>query len=81
MVKTNFAQKRNGRSLENNDGERGLKDTMDDAAIAGITMMKGFVRSFLSADSKCIQRHICDASLNAARESRELGSVISQIGG
>ncbi|KAH9422625.1 hypothetical protein DERP_003302 [Dermatophagoides pteronyssinus] len=79
MVKTNFAQRRNGRSLAND--ERGLKDSLDDAAIAGITMMKGFVRSFLATDTKCIQRHICDAASNAARESRELGSVISQIGG
>ncbi|KAH7639970.1 hypothetical protein HUG17_4003 [Dermatophagoides farinae] len=79
MVKTNFAQRRNGRSLLND--ERGLKDSLDDAAIAGISMMKGFVRSLLSNDPKCIQRHICDAATNAAQESRELGSVISQIGG
>lgn len=76
MVKTNFVQ-RNARSIPH---ERGLKDSLDDAAVASISMLKGFVQSFLSNDQQCMQRHICDAASQASRESRELGSLISQVG-
>lgn len=77
MLKTSFTQ-RNARS---SGGSRGLKDTADDAAVAGISMLKGFVRSALTAESTCMQRHICDAAAAASRESRELGYLIAQVGG
>ena len=77
MLKTSFTQ-RNARSMSS---VRGLKDSIDDAAVAGISMVKGFVRSALSNEQPCVQRHICDAAAQASRESRELGYLIAQFGG
>lgn len=77
MVKTSFAQ-RNSRS---SSSVRGIRESVDDAAVAGISMLKGFVRSALSTDKQCTQRHICEAANQAARESRELGYLIAQFGG
>jgi len=77
MLKTSFAQ-RNARSASS---VRGLKDSMDDAAVAGISMLKGFVRSALSTEQQCVQRHLCEAAGQASRESRELGYLITQLGG
>lgn len=77
MLKTSFTQ-RNARSASST---RGIKESVDDAAVAGISMAKGFVRSFLSSDQQCQQRHICDAAAQASRESRELGYLIAQLGG
>ena len=77
MLKTSFTQRNAG-----SDGSvRGLKDSVDDAAVAGISMVKGFVRSALSSEQQCMQRHICDAAAQASRESRELGYLIAQFGG
>lgn len=78
MVKTSFAQ-RNSRSASS--GVRGLKDSIDDAAVAGITMLRGFVRSALVSEDQCRQKEICEAAAAASRESRELGYIITQLGG
>lgn len=77
MLKTSFTQ-RNARSASS---ERGLKQSAEDAAVASISMLKGFVRSALTSDQQCVQRHICEAATQATRESKELGYLISQFGG
>ncbi|XP_063905921.1 uncharacterized protein LOC135124629 isoform X2 [Zophobas morio] len=40
----------------------GKKDSISDAAVAGIAMMKGYVRSLSSTDSTCMQKYMCDAN-------------------
>ncbi|XP_044255415.1 uncharacterized protein LOC123005642 isoform X3 [Tribolium madens] len=40
----------------------GKKDSISDAAVAGIAMMKGYVRSLSTADSKCMQKYMCVAN-------------------
>ncbi|RZC32932.1 uncharacterized protein BDFB_004492, partial [Asbolus verrucosus] len=40
----------------------GKKDSISDAAVAGIAMMKGYVRSMSTADSSCMQKYMCDAN-------------------
>lgn len=77
MLKTSFTQ-RNARS---GSSVRDLKESVDDAAVAGISMIKGFVRSALTSDQQCIQQNICEAAAQASRESRELGYLIAQVGG
>src|SRR5699024_6351432 len=54
MLKTSFTQ-RNARSAASS--VRGLKDSLDDAAVASLSVLKGFVRSVLSTDQQCVQRH------------------------
>ena len=78
MLKTSFNQRNARSALSSNHG---LKESIDDAAVASISMLKGFLRSALSNDQQCVQRHICEAATQATRESRELGYLISQFGG
>jgi hypothetical protein len=40
----------------------GKKDSVSDAAVAGIAMMKGYVRSMSAPDSSCMQKYMCDAN-------------------
>lgn len=40
----------------------GRKDSMSDAAVAGISMMKSYVRSYRNADEKCMQKYLCEAN-------------------
>jgi len=75
MLKSSFGQRARSSS------SRGLRDSIDDGALAGITMLRGYVKSVLSPGEQCPQRHMCEASARAAREGRELGYLIAQFGG
>ncbi|XP_032517904.1 uncharacterized protein LOC116770515 isoform X1 [Danaus plexippus] len=57
----------------------GRKDSVSDAAIAGIAMLKTYVRSFGTNDDKCLQKYICDANSEC---SADIGpkSVFCQLG-
>ncbi|XP_053207180.1 uncharacterized protein LOC128391343 [Panonychus citri] len=45
-------------------------------------MLRGYVKSVLSSDDdQCAQRHLCESSKEAIREGRELGYIVSQVGG
>ncbi|CAG2111337.1 unnamed protein product [Medioppia subpectinata] len=75
MLKSSFGQRARSSS------SRGIRDSIDDAAVAGISVVKGYVRSVLTNDEHCIQKHTCEASALASREGRELGYLIAQMGG
>ncbi|XP_026330627.1 uncharacterized protein LOC113238114 isoform X3 [Hyposmocoma kahamanoa] len=57
----------------------GRKDSVSDAALAGIAMMKTYVRAFGTNDDKCLQKYICDANNEC---SSDIGpkSVFCQLG-
>ncbi|XP_035437336.1 uncharacterized protein LOC118267445 isoform X2 [Spodoptera frugiperda] len=57
----------------------GRKDSVSDAALAGIAMFKTYVRSFGTNDDKCLQKYVCDAN---AECSDDIGpkSVFCQFG-
>ncbi|XP_073946149.1 uncharacterized protein isoform X2 [Choristoneura fumiferana] len=57
----------------------GRKDSVSDAAIAGIAMLKTYVRSFGTNDDKCLQKYVCDANNEC---SSDIGpkSVFCQLG-
>lgn len=76
MLKTSFGQR--ARSL---NGNRGVKEAVDDAAVAGVSMLKGYVKSILATDDQCAQRHLCESSKEAIRDGREIGHIIAQVGG
>jgi len=40
----------------------GRKDSVSDATVAGIAMMKGYVKSLSTVNSKCLQKYMCDAN-------------------
>ena len=75
MVRTSFGQR--ARSVNG----RGIREAVDDATVAGVTMLRGYVKSVLSKDAQCAQKHICDASKEAVRDGRELGYFVAQFGG
>jgi len=75
MLKSSFGQR------ARSSASRGIRDSLDDAAVAGISMLKGYVRSVLSTEEQCTQKHICEAAARASREGRELGYLIAQFGG
>lgn len=75
MLRTSFSQR--ARSTES----RGIRDAVDDAATAGATMLRGYVKSVLSKDQQCVQKYLCEASKDASRDGRELGYLIAQFGG
>lgn len=75
MLKNSFGQR--ARSSES----RGLRDSMDDAANAGASMLKGYVKSILAKDRHCVQKHLCEASKEAVKDGREIGYLIAQFGG
>ncbi|KAH7645362.1 hypothetical protein HUG17_0900 [Dermatophagoides farinae] len=76
VLKSSFGQRARSTSTTSR-----LRDTMDNAAQAGISMIQGYVKSVLATDKQCIKRSICEGASNAARESRELGNLIAQVGG
>lgn len=75
MLKSSFGQRARSSS------SRGIRDSIDDAAVAGISMLKGYVRSVLTNDETCTQKHICEAAARASREGRDMGYIIAQMGG
>jgi len=76
MLRSSFGQR------ARTSASRGIRESLDDAAVAGISMLKGYVKSVLSpGDSQCPQKHMCEAAARAAREGRELGYLIAQFGG
>lgn len=76
MVRSSFGQR--ARSAGNS---RGIRDAFDDASLAGVSMLRGYVKSVLAKDSPCTQKYLCEASKDAVRDGRELGYLVAQFGG
>ncbi|XP_037917435.1 uncharacterized protein LOC119655575 isoform X1 [Hermetia illucens] len=49
----------------------GKRDSVSDAAVAGISMLKSYIRTYRSSEDKCMQKYLCDANTEC----------ISEIGG
>lgn len=75
MIRNSFSQRARSST------SRGLREAVDDATVAGVTMLRGYVKSVLAGDDQCAQRHLCESSKDAIREGRELGYIVSQVGG
>lgn len=75
LLKNTFGQKsRSGTA-------RTIRDSAEDAANAGISMLQGYVKSVLTNDDRCVQKYLCQASKEATRDSRDLGYIIASVGG
>lgn len=57
----------------------GKKDSVSDAAVASISMLKSYVRTYNNEDEKCMQKYVCDANTEC---SADIGrsSVFCQLG-
>ncbi|GLH11716.1 Uncharacterized protein GBIM_16491 [Gryllus bimaculatus] len=56
----------------------GRRDSVAEAAVAGLTMIKGYVRTLRTSDDSCAQRLLCDASRECASDTQ--GAVFCQMG-
>jgi len=75
MLRTSFGQRARSST------SRGIRDAIDDASVAGVTMVRGYVKSVLSKGDQCAQKYMCEASKDAVRDGRELGYLVAQFGG
>ncbi|CAG9820161.1 unnamed protein product [Phaedon cochleariae] len=46
----------------------GRKDSVSDAAVAGVAMMKGYLRSVSNGNEKCMQRYVCEANSECSKD-------------
>ena len=75
LLKITFGQKsRSGGTA------RTIRDSAEDAASAGVSMIQGYLKSVLTQDGQCAKRYLCQASREAVRDSRDLGYVIATVG-
>ncbi|XP_070073148.1 uncharacterized protein [Drosophila takahashii] len=57
----------------------GKRDSVSDAVVAGISLMKGYVRTYRSSEDKCTQKYMCDANTECVREIGG-SSIFCQLG-
>ncbi|XP_056631985.1 uncharacterized protein LOC130442041 [Diorhabda sublineata] len=46
----------------------GKKDSISDAATASLAMMKGYMRSLSTGDTKCMERYVCQANSECSKD-------------
>ncbi|XP_030374723.1 uncharacterized protein LOC115624244 isoform X1 [Scaptodrosophila lebanonensis] len=57
----------------------GKRDSVSDAAVASIALLKGYVRTYRNAEDKCMQRFMCEANTDCVREIGG-SSIFCQLG-
>jgi len=60
---------------------RGSRAVLDDAASASASLLKGYIRAFMTNNHSCVQKYLCEASKEAVSDGKEVGYLIAQIGG
>ncbi|GFY71020.1 uncharacterized protein TNIN_408601 [Trichonephila inaurata madagascariensis] len=60
---------------------RGSRAVLGDAASASASLLKGYIRAFMTNNNSCVQKYLCEASKEAVSDGREVGYLIAQIGG
>uniref|UniRef100_A0A8D9BJB9 Secreted protein n=1 Tax=Cacopsylla melanoneura TaxID=428564 RepID=A0A8D9BJB9_9HEMI len=73
-LKTSFSHRSlSARSL-------GKKDSVSDAAMASISLLKGYVRTMKSTDEDCMKRYMCDANHECITGLNGANTIYCQIG-
>lgn len=62
-------------------GARTFRESAEDVAAAGISMLQGYVKSVLTNDDACVQHYLCQASKEARNSQKETGALIATVGG
>lgn len=57
----------------------GRKDSVSDASVASITMLKSYLKTFKNSEDKCMQKYLCEANTEC---SSDIGgsSIFCQLG-
>ncbi|XP_032305650.1 uncharacterized protein LOC6500528 isoform X2 [Drosophila ananassae] len=57
----------------------GKRDSVSDAVVASISLMKGYVRTYRNSEDRCTQKYMCDANTECVREIGG-SSIFCQLG-
>lgn len=87
-LRFNEQQRSAERSINGSNGDKlseqskPKSEPMSEIALAGVSMLQGYVKAVLANDSACVKRALCEASHEAVTKSnREFGYVVSLVGG
>ncbi|XKL65914.1 hypothetical protein PGB90_009334 [Kerria lacca] len=58
----------------------GKKDSISDAAIAGLTMFKGYMRTMRTSDDICMQKFVCEANKECTDDLNQSNAIYCQLG-
>ncbi|XP_022180777.1 uncharacterized protein LOC111040979 isoform X2 [Myzus persicae] len=73
-LKTSFSHRSmSARSL-------GKKDTMSDAAVASLSMFKGYMKTMNTANDVCAQKFVCEANKECSGETSSSSAIYCQLG-
>ncbi|CAH1713646.1 uncharacterized protein LOC114131180 isoform X2 [Aphis gossypii] len=73
-LKTSFSHRSmSARSL-------GKKDAMSDAAVASLSMFKGYVKTMNTANDVCAQKFVCEANKECSGETSSSSAIYCQLG-
>lgn len=70
-----------GQRARSSSTSRGSRAVLGDAATASASLLKGYIRAFMTNNNSCVQKYLCEASKEAVSDGREVGYLIAQIGG
>ncbi|XP_067012081.1 uncharacterized protein [Anabrus simplex] len=56
----------------------GKKDSVSEAAVAGLSLLKGYVRTLKTSDDNCMQRYLCEANRECSTDTQ--GAIFCQLG-
>ncbi|KAG8185418.1 hypothetical protein JTE90_004188 [Oedothorax gibbosus] len=76
MLKSTLGQR--ARSATSRSGSKAV---LGDAATASASLLKGYIKAFMTNNNSCVQKYLCEASKEAVSDGREVGYLIAQIGG
>ncbi|GAB6027701.1 hypothetical protein CHUAL_001940 [Chamberlinius hualienensis] len=51
-----------------------------DAALAGLSMLKAYVKTITSEDQQCVKKYLCQANREAVKDGNKIGFMIAQFG-
>lgn len=73
-LKTSFSHRSmSARSL-------GKKDTVSDAAVASLSMFKGYMKTMNTANDVCAQKFVCEANKECTSETSSSSAIYCQLG-
>lgn len=57
----------------------GKKDSVSDATVAGLLMVKSYVKTYKNAEDKCMQKYLCEANSECTQDVGG-SSIFCQLG-
>ncbi|KAK9498974.1 hypothetical protein O3M35_003502 [Rhynocoris fuscipes] len=58
----------------------GKKDSMSEAAVASLTLFKGYVKTMKTTDDKCMLRYMCEANRECSGDTNGSSTIYCQLG-